>query len=208
MEGWRELLEMGAVVRPFDGLPPHYEGTYSRFESSWRSTVALLARELRNLYAKRVVIELDITESQLRNDGMPRAGVKLAGDSVRISFESKWGPVRIETGKFATWQDNVRAIALGLESLRTVDRYGISKRGEQYRGWRQIEAATGNPTDSVDTPEKAREVLARAIGVPIDAIQGNAAEVKRAIRASHPDRGGDPVKFQMVVKAREVLGLA
>lgn len=34
------------------------------------------------------------------------------------------------------WQHNVRSIALGLESLRAVDRYGISKRGEQYAGFR------------------------------------------------------------------------
>lgn len=34
------------------------------------------------------------------------------------------------------WQHNVRSIALGLQSLRAVDRYGISRRGEQYAGFR------------------------------------------------------------------------
>lgn len=34
------------------------------------------------------------------------------------------------------WQHNVRSIALGLGSLRAVDRYGISSRGEQYAGFR------------------------------------------------------------------------
>jgi hypothetical protein len=34
------------------------------------------------------------------------------------------------------WQHNVRSIALGLEALRAVDRYGISKRGQQYAGFR------------------------------------------------------------------------
>lgn len=34
------------------------------------------------------------------------------------------------------WQHNVRSIALGLESLRAVDRYGITRRGEQYAGFR------------------------------------------------------------------------
>lgn len=34
------------------------------------------------------------------------------------------------------WQHNVRSIALGLEALRAVDRYGISRRGEQYAGFR------------------------------------------------------------------------
>lgn len=34
------------------------------------------------------------------------------------------------------WRHNVRSIALGLEALRAVDRYGISRRGEQYAGFR------------------------------------------------------------------------
>jgi hypothetical protein len=36
----------------------------------------------------------------------------------------------------AFWQHNIRSIALGLEALRAVDRYGISRRGEQYAGFR------------------------------------------------------------------------
>ena len=34
------------------------------------------------------------------------------------------------------WQHNLRSIALGLEALRAVDRYGISRRGQQYAGFR------------------------------------------------------------------------
>jgi hypothetical protein len=38
-----------------------------------------------------------------------------------------------------TWQDNLRAVALGLEALRRVERYGIAQRGEQYAGWRRAD---------------------------------------------------------------------
>lgn len=34
------------------------------------------------------------------------------------------------------WRHNVRSIALGLEALRAVDRYGITRKGEQYAGFR------------------------------------------------------------------------
>lgn len=34
------------------------------------------------------------------------------------------------------WQHNVRSIALGLDRLRAVERFGISRRGEQYAGFR------------------------------------------------------------------------
>jgi hypothetical protein len=37
---------------------------------------------------------------------------------------------------------NARAIALGLEALRKVDRYRITKRGEQYTGWSALPPAT------------------------------------------------------------------
>lgn len=33
---------------------------------------------------------------------------------------------------FTTLQDNLRVIALALEALRMVDRYGVTRRGEQY----------------------------------------------------------------------------
>ncbi len=41
------------------------------------------------------------------------------------------------------WQHNVRSIALGLEALRAVDRYGISRRGQQYAGFRAALTAGG-----------------------------------------------------------------
>jgi hypothetical protein len=208
VDGWAEMLSMGVSVRPFDGVPPREIGTYSRFDTAWRKTVASLGRELRHLSASRIVLELDITEDQLRLDGMPRAGARLGSQSVRLSFESRHGPLRYETGEYHSWQDNVRAIALSMEALRAVDRYGVSKRGEQYRGWRQLTVNTGNPEDAVVTEEHAREVLARSLNVPINGIRGTEAEVRRALRVTHPDRpGGDEKKFRMVVKAREVLGL-
>lgn len=208
MDGWSEMLAAGVSVRPFDTAPPAEVGSFSRFDTPWRSTVNLLARELSHLGAERIVLELDITEGDLRLDGMPRASARLGSAAVRVSFDSRHGPLRYETGEYRHWQDNVRAVALALEALRLVDRYGVSKRGEQYRGWRQLVANTGNPEDAVVTEAHAREVLARTLDVPLQAISGTEAEVRRALRVSHPDRGGDEKRFRMVVKAREVLGLA
>ena len=39
---------------------------------------------------------------------------------------------------------NLRSIALGLKALRAVDRYGVSRRGEQYAGFRAALTAGGN----------------------------------------------------------------
>lgn len=43
------------------------------------------------------------------------------------------------TDAYALWEHNVRAIALTLEALRAVDRYGTTG-GRQYAGFRQLQA--------------------------------------------------------------------
>lgn len=112
--------------------------------------------------------------------------------AVGVSFDSKHGPLTYETAEFATWQDNLRAIALGLEALRAVDRYGISKRGEQYRGWKAL------PMSSDDTgihdEAQAREWLAQWGG-----------DARKALFETHPDRGGDDLAFRKTIRARELL---
>lgn len=156
MSGYTELRDLGVTFRPFDDPPPHGSGRPSPFSAPWSATVELLADELRHLGAKQIVVELALAlrENDVRLDGMPRADARLASAAVRISFESKWGPLRYETAEFDSaswrggpgWQANLRAIALGMQALRAVDRYGVSKRGEQYRGWRQIAANAGRGT--------------------------------------------------------------
>lgn len=61
-------------------------------------------------------------ERDLRVDGLPRADRKPDGPAVVLSFKAVgvFGSpfLRYEVGTFADWQDNVRAIALGLEALQ------------------------------------------------------------------------------------------
>ena len=40
--------------------------------------------------------------------------------------------------KYSNWQANLRAIALSLEALRAEDRYGVTRRAEQYKGWAKL----------------------------------------------------------------------
>ncbi len=193
---------MGVVFRPFDGPPPPEGRTSSRFDSSWRDTIDLLARELRFLEAENVVVELALEERDLRIDGLPRANARMTSDAVRISFNSKWGPLRYETGEFTRtywrsmsmdgWQANLRAVALAMEALRKVDRYGVSKRGEQYTGWKQLPAST-DPADSIVTRSQAEELLLHYGGLT------------EAIKQTHPDTGGDPVEFRKVMRAKELV---
>lgn len=161
--------------------------TRNRSESSFRSTYSatldLLDRELWHLGARELVIQLALQESDIRRDGLPRADSRPAHPGVILAFRSKHGPLQYATDEFSDWQSNLRAVALGLEALRKVDRYGVSKRGEQYAGWKALPA----PTSSADRGRRL--------------IEQHGGE-KQALRATHPDHGGNPEDFHAVQAAR------
>lgn len=107
---------------------------YCRFRASWSDTLVLLERETETLGARLVVLQVDATEGDIRRDGMLRANARVAFPGVRVSFESRHGPLTYATDRYDGWQDNIRAVALSLEALRAVDEFGIAGRGQQYVG--------------------------------------------------------------------------
>lgn len=120
------------------------------FRAGWDATLDLLLREAEHLDAPGpIVVQVDARQADIRVDGMLKARAKVGFPGVAISFASRFGPLRYATdayeqqyaGTLAGWQANVRAIALALEALRAVDRYGVTRRGEQYQGWTALPAA-------------------------------------------------------------------
>lgn len=195
---WPYNLTLRPLTRPGD-TPPDARKRYV-FSAGWDSTLQLLERELDMLSCRQGVLELGYREQDLRLDGFPRANAIMSTPAVAIAFESKHGPLRYATDRFVDWQDNLRAIALGLEALRKVDRYGISEHGEQYTGWRAI----------ANTAEDPRAVLTRhAFGSqPVGTIDGMTNEdlYKLALKRVHPDQpGGTTDAFQQVQEARRSL---
>ncbi len=206
VSGYTDLARLAVVVRPYDDPPPSGD-RYSPFQATIGQTVTLLAHELEFLAARNIVLQLGLKESDLRVDGFPRATARAAHDAVALSFESRHGPLRYETNSFVGdyrepgWQANLRAIALGMEALRRVDRYGISKRGEQYRGWRQLTTGT-DPADSIATREQAVAFLNQWRG----GMDWSMLDcVRAAVKATHPDAGGDADEFRKVMRARELV---
>lgn len=207
---WAELAQRGLIVRPFSSSKPHAGGRHSQFRAGLRDTLKTLTFEMEQLDAKTIVVELEIDERHIRLDGYPRADARVQSSAVAISFESKHGPLRYATDEFSDWHDNLRAIALSMHALRAVDRYGVSKRGEQYAGWKALPVST-DPADAIQTEEDAWRVLTSAAGVASDSspLRDGISEsevVRRALFATHPDRGGDPDEFRRVQRSREILG--
>lgn len=195
-----ETRPLGAWTGPvtFDRAPAR------RFTAAWQSTLDLLAKETDLLGATLVVIQVDVVEADIRRDGMIRANARPGHPGVKISFESRFGPLTYATDAYDDWRGNVRAIALGLEALRAVDRYGITKTGEQYRGFNAIEGA---PLGTMTVDEAVR-FLARMSGVQVVGA-GDTSMVKLAYRRAaaehHPDKGGDPAVFRRLTEARDLL---
>ncbi|KKK97534.1 hypothetical protein LCGC14_2651780, partial [marine sediment metagenome] len=109
----------------------------------WSGTLAILDRELNALGATNVVLELAVRPSQIRQDGWVRGDASIQDPGVILSFDSDVGPMRYPVDRYTSWKGNVRALALALEALRKVNRYGVAGRAEQYHGWLAIPAQTG-----------------------------------------------------------------
>lgn len=189
---------MRYTFRALEAWP--YAPTRSRrsryaFKAPWSSTLALLERELRILGAAECVIAAGFRERDLRLDGMPRSDARApAHPGIIIAFAATGlaGRPRLEYGTDSCefWEHNVRSIALGLEALRAVDRFGISRRGEQYAGFREL--TTG--ADDQPTITRGRKLIREAGGV------------RAAKRATHPDsKNGDRVDFESVIMAERAI---
>lgn len=197
--------------RPISTWPGQRRSSHrgAPFRASYSETLRLLDQELRCLKASRVVIEAGFRDCDIRNDGLPRRDARRPPfPGVVLSFETPTGPLRFPCDTYSDWQDNLRAIALALEALRKVDRYGVTKRGEQYTGWKQLPSGI-TPAMTV---EIAAEVMCRLAGNvcgPRDLI-GVPANVRLAYRdaakRTHPDKtGGGDDDFKLLQEAKRVL---
>ncbi len=177
-----------------------------RFRAAWQDTLDLIGKETAALGARVVVIQVDVAEGDLRRDGMLRANAKVGFPGVRVSFDSRHGPLTYATDTYTEWRANVRAIALSLQALRAVDRYGVSKSGEQYRGWAAIESGS----EPLMSDAAARFIAQQAGGgfEPADVLgdlEVRARAYRAAARRLHPDAGGDPEDFKRLGAARRLL---
>lgn len=218
---------MRYTVRPLSDrtwLRYAHQRQQSRFDSPWSSTLSLLGREIDQLGGRDVVIEVDVPERGIRNDGMLRADAKPAMPAVVVAFETRQhGPMLYRCDRYVagyghrprgdSWQHNVRAIALTLEALRAVDRYGATETGQQYQGFKALPGGQPIvPEAPTMTQQEACHLLSELSGVTItpgESSQSVRARHRTARAAAHPDRnGGDQSLWDQVEEAARVLGVS
>ena len=203
--------------RPIDSWPGELtrHRKNSPFRGDWRSTIRLLSDEVDHLTADNVdtliVIQLAATEREIRKDGtglLAHAHVEHPG--VIVSFEANRGPLRFSCDRFdaygpaAGWRANVRAIALGLEALRKIDRYGIGSGGEQYTGFGALPPGQPLAMGPAMTLDEAERLLGLDLidRYDVDTIR---LHYRGLSKHHHPDAGGDPDTFRRLTEARDLL---
>jgi hypothetical protein len=211
LSDWPSGLQGGPINTWPGELTPASERRTSPFRAGLTDTLKVLRREIYELVDTRqqqdsAEVLVAIPAGGWRLDGRPRADARAEHPGVIFSLDSKHGHLSYPCDRFTTWQDNLRAVALALEALRKVDRYGVTKRGEQYRGFLAIEATAapaGFATEG-DAIAFLRSLVGDVGVIGVSALPP-AGLLRRAQRAAHPDRGGDAGIFQRVSLAEAKL---
>jgi hypothetical protein len=217
MMAWEKPQFRIRPLGPWDKPKTELRRSSGTFKATWSDTIELLQYEVYQLGGSVIAAQIDVAEAAIRRDGMLKADAKVGSPAVKISFESIHGPLSYATdvyekrwsGDMPGWQANVRAIALGLQALRAVDRYGITRTGEQYRGFTALGSKPAGHDDltSIDAMLIFGDALQREMTT---AEAQDKESINRLYRAAvkatkHPDQGGSTQVFLLLTKARDVL---
>lgn len=216
--------DVSVVFRPL-GRPGGHGRKDHTFSATFRDTMSLLRREAGLIGAPDVTIAVDVDPNQIRQDGQMRADAKVRSDEIEVYLpESNVGSLRYTCAAFTRtwswrlpgWQANVRAVALGLEALRRIERYGLGRGTEQYAGFGALPPGDPIALGAAMTVEEAAWFIAQHSVEEGSDPETWWAEVqadpsfalalfKDAAKVHHPDQGGDPAVFRRLIQARDLL---
>lgn len=151
-------------------------------------------RQLEMLKAHSVVISSNI---ELRRDGLPYANRPQPDDrGVAVYFMLNGEQQCIPCDKWDTVEQNLRAIALTVEALRGLERWGAKEMvNAAFRGFKAL------PAEAIVTPYTAKpwhEVLEVSPTASIETIR---AAYRSMLHRHHPDKGGSEADFMAVQRA-------
>lgn len=171
--------------------------TGQRRTITFNGTIQRLLRELKMLKVSNLVIS---TNQPVRNDGMPFAQERRIDDpGVAVYFTRNGRQLCIPCDRYLTVADNLRAVALSIEAIRGLERWGgMSMMDRAFTGFAQL------PTANV--PAKPRRPWREVFGFA-ENFQATAEIMEAMFRAEsrrrHPDTGGTDEDFRELVQARE-----
>jgi hypothetical protein len=179
----------------------------SQFRAKYSAILDKLETELAKLSAKSIVIEAGFELAQIRNDGWPRSVARPSHPDARLSFNSRGKEMAFPCATYTSMDDNLYAIALTLERLRDINRYGVTQEDQQYRGFTALPA----PQDEGEKRRKAAVLLAFLAGEGFSSTgvlmepQVREAAYRIVVKKAHPDMGGNRETWDRVQEAIGVL---
>lgn len=199
----------------------------NRFRVDWPTLVAELDYEIEALETTEAHLGVVLADpfGGILRDGTLSARAKVTHPGCVLTLVTKHHgtlvyPCDAFEGRHPSdppdWRINLRAISLGLTALRRLDDYGITARGQQYAGFRELGTGTAIGDSTVYDRRGLARFLAQAAGLPDDELDLDPDDLeaveqtyRRAARAHHPDRGGNPQMMTYLNTARDTLaGLA
>lgn len=198
-------------------MTPSHKRKRSLFKAGYNDTFKLLNHELEFVRAETPVIQLAIEDRYWRRDGQPYANAPTEHCGIIVSFRKpiRRGqelvkiPLSFPCDTYTRWEDNVRAVALSLEALRAVDRYGVTQNSEQYTGFKALPPPGPDHPSIATVDEAARFLHAIEPGCPVKDIlhvRDNYRLVYRKVADKlHPDHGGQPELWAQLQAAKSLL---
>lgn len=205
------------VFRQLDAWPGERRKSRDRspFSARFESTWSMLQAELSHLRCREAMILCDAPASAFRIDGRLRDDASILSPGiVLVCPATRNGPLKFPCDRYVEWQANVRAIAMSLEALRAVDRHGVTRHAEQYRGWSQLPPSRGPiVAGEWSSAEDAARFLLRTGGsddtdsAKVLAVLNGWLDLayRDAMKRAHPDAGGTDELAQRVGRAKAFI---
>lgn len=196
----------------------------SQFRKTYADTKKILQFELAKLNAIESSVQLEMfvrPEDLLRSGVLLRAHAKPYKPGVVLSFtiisrrlrNKTTGAITNETktlsypcDTFNDWQDNVRAIALSLEKLRSVARYGVFKY-EDMVSRLALPSAEGKLSDRAAAIAFLSSHSQYAADELTTSPENRRMAYLAAAHALHPDKGGSTEDFMKLQDAKRILNI-
>lgn len=181
-------------------LKPKDSGVGREFHWQWHPVSLTLDR----IWEVEVRIEAGFAQHQIRNDGWPKGGNAPAHPGVVLYFTTKDGALSFPCGTYDSMAANLQAIALTLENLRAIDRYGATLGHEQYRGFAALPApkTQGTLEDAAALMASMTKIPARDLIASVDAYR---LAYRQLAAELHPDKGGPAEKWHAFQNAAILL---
>lgn len=200
------------LVRPLTSWPgpptPHHARNAGWMFKKVTAGSALdsLRAELGHIHAKDCRIQIDVRERDITRFGELRADAKPASPGVVVyATHPRQGDVRFANDTYQKWWHNVRGIAMTLEALRGIARWGAVRDEQQFAGFRALPGATVL-TMGVSA---ATSIIATESGMaapdPVT-VEWLREAGRRAKAATHPDVTHSRERWDAVESALRVLG--